>query len=118
MKHSLSLGLLTLVLTGCAAAGNTPPKKAIPEKAAAADTMSMMMEDMAAELRGKTGDEFDKAFLQMMIPHHQGAIDMARVAQKNAKHVELKRMARDIISAQQREIDQMREWQKAWGYTQ
>jgi hypothetical protein len=80
------------------------------------DAMSMSMDDMAAMLDGKTGDAFDKAFIEGMIPHHQGAIDMALEAQKSAKHEEIKRMADAIISAQQQEIDQMNEWLKDWGY--
>jgi uncharacterized protein (DUF305 family) len=75
-------------------------------------TMGAMME----ELMGKTGDDFDRIFLQSMIIHHQGAIDMATAAKANAKHPELKTMADDIIEAQQKEIDQMFKWQKAWGY--
>lgn len=82
------------------------------------DAMSMSMDDMAAMLEGKTGDDFDKAFLQGMIPHHQGAIDMAVAAKNSAKHEEIKRMADAIISAQQQEIDQMNQWMKDWGYTE
>jgi uncharacterized protein (DUF305 family) len=77
---------------------------------------AMSMDDMAKELQGKTGDDFDKAFIEMMIDHHQGAIDMAEEAKKNAKHDEIKRMADDIVSAQSSEISQMRDWQKQWGY--
>lgn len=80
------------------------------------DMMGMSMDDMAGMLEGKTGDAFDKAFIEGMIPHHQGAIDMARAALQSAKHDEIKRMARDIISAQQEEIDMMKQWQKDWGY--
>ncbi len=58
------------------------------------------MNDMSAILEGKTGDEFDRAFIEGMIPHHEGAIDMARAALKNKKHEEMKTLARDIISAQ------------------
>jgi hypothetical protein len=82
------------------------------------DMMSMSMDDMATMLDGKTGDAFDKAFIEGMIPHHQGAIDMAKAAQKYAKHQEIKDMADAIISAQQSEIDMMKQWQKAWGYTE
>lgn len=82
------------------------------------DMMSMSMDDMAEMLQGKTGDAFDQAFIEGMIPHHQGAIDMARAAQQSAKHQEIKDMAEDIISAQQREIDMMRGWQRAWGYAE
>ncbi len=82
------------------------------------DAMSMSMDDMAGMLEGKTGDAFDKAFIEGMIPHHQGAIDMAIAAQQSAKHQEIKDMANAIITAQQREIDQMNQWMKDWGYNQ
>lgn len=78
-----------------------------------------MMDDMAgmtAELEGKTGDEFDKAFIEQMIMHHQSAIDMAAPAEKNASHQEVKDLARGIISAQTAEIKQMKQWQTDWGY--
>lgn len=81
------------------------------------DHDDMTMGDMVDMLDGKTGDELDAAFLEGMIPHHQGAIDMAELLLENAKHDELKQMARDIIEAQQREIDMMKRWQKDWGYT-
>jgi uncharacterized protein (DUF305 family) len=51
---------------------------------------------------------FDSAFLRMMIPHHQGAVVMARSELKNGKDAKLKALARDIITAQQREIRAMR----------
>ncbi len=79
-------------------------------------SMEGMMDTMKSKLDEKTGDEFDKAFLSEMIIHHQGAIDMAKDAQKSAKHDELKSMANDIIFAQTREIEQMKKWQKDWGY--
>ncbi len=82
------------------------------------DGMAMSMKGMTMMLDGKTGDEFDAAFLAMMIPHHQGAIDMAKLVLKNAKHEELKTLANAIIAAQQMEIDQMQAWQTAWGYDQ
>lgn len=78
---------------------------------------AMTMDDMVMTLQGKTGDDLDRAFLSSMVPHHEGAIAMARVMTAQAKHPELKRMAQEIITAQQREIDQMKGWEKAWGYT-
>jgi len=77
-------------------------------------SMHGAMGDMMAELSGKTGDEFDKAFLAEMIVHHEGAVDMASAALKDAKHNELKQMANAIISAQMTEIQQMKDWQKSW----
>lgn len=82
------------------------------------DAMDMSMDDMSAMLDGKSGDAFDQAFIEGMIPHHQGAIDMAEMALQNAKHEEIKAMARAIIAAQQKEIDEMRQWYTSWGYTE
>ncbi len=78
------------------------------------DPMAMSMTDMAEMLKGKTGTEFDIAFVKGMIPHHQGAIDMAMEARKSAGHQEIKKMAEDIITAQQKEIDMMNAWLKEW----
>jgi len=77
----------------------------------------MTMGEMSAGLQNKAGDDFDKTFLSEMITHHQGAIDMAKLAQKNAKHQEIKNMADDIITAQSKEINQMQTWQNQWGYS-
>lgn len=76
--------------------------------------MGNAMDDMMAGLQGKTGDDFDKAFLSEMIMHHQGAVAMAQAALQDAKHPEIKQMAQTIISAQTTEIQQMQGWQKSW----
>ena len=55
-----------------------------------------------------TSGDVDTDFAQMMITHHQGAIAMAKLAEDRAEHDELKELAEDIISAQEREIDVMR----------
>jgi len=49
----------------------------------------------------------------MMIPHHQGAIDMAKIEIQYGKDEQLRKMALDIVSAQQKEIISMQEWQAA-----
>jgi uncharacterized protein (DUF305 family) len=79
-------------------------------------TMSMadMMTSMNAALNGKTGNAFDQAFLSEMIIHHQGAVEMAQLALTNAKHQEVKDLAVGIISAQNKEITEMKVWQKNW----
>jgi uncharacterized protein (DUF305 family) len=66
--------------------------------------MSKMMADMAA---APTGD-IDRDFVAMMVPHHQGAIDMARVILRYGKNEQLKRLAQEIIVTQQQEIAAMR----------
>jgi uncharacterized protein (DUF305 family) len=58
--------------------------------------------------------DFDRAFIQAMIPHHMAAIDMSRAATPNLKRSDLRDLAHDIITTQQVEIDRMRGWLKAW----
>ena len=62
------------------------------------------------------GDEesFDKAFIDAMIPHHESAIAMANVALEGSENPRIRDLARNIVSAQEREIAQMKEWRKAW----
>jgi len=52
----------------------------------------------------------DVDFVRMMIPHHQGAIAMAEVQLKYGKDESRKKLARDIIDAQTREIAEMKDW--------
>lgn len=67
-----------------------------------------MMKNMAMATTGNA----DQDFVAMMIPHHQGAIDMARVELKYGKDARLRALAEKIISDQEAEIAQMRDWQK------
>ena len=72
---------------------------------------------MMNELNGKTGEAFDKAFLEQMIMHHQSAINMAATGKTNAQHQEVKDLTVAIVTAQTKEIQQMRQWQSDWGYS-
>ncbi len=77
-------------------------------------SMGSMMDDMMKGLEGKTGDDFDKAFLSEMIVHHQGAVKMAEAVLVSSKRPELLRLANNIISAQNSEIQMMSTWQNNW----
>jgi uncharacterized protein (DUF305 family) len=57
---------------------------------------------------------FDEAFIDAMIPHHQSAVYMAQVAREKSKIPEVKDLAENIVSAQQREIEQMKQWRERW----
>lgn len=62
----------------------------------------------------KNAKPFDKEFIKQMIPHHQMAVMMAQMLLKSTTKPEMKKLAEDIIFAQTKEINQMREWYKAW----
>ena len=66
----------------------------------------MGMDGDAKELQ--TADPFDKAFIDMMIPHHEGAVTMAKEEIAKGGDPELKALAEDIVSAQEREIKEMK----------
>ncbi len=61
-----------------------------------------------------SADSFDIAFIDMMIPHHEGAIEMARDLQQSGENPELQSMADDIITSQAAEIRQMKQWRTEW----
>lgn len=72
----------------------------------------MGMELNPAEL--EDAKPFDRAFIDAMVPHHKGAIAMAREELAKGEHFELREMAQGIITAQSKEIAQMTKWRKEW----
>jgi uncharacterized protein (DUF305 family) len=72
--------------------------------------MGMMMDPQRLSKR----EPFDEAFIDAMIPHHQSAIEMAEVAYEKSKNPRIKELAENIMSAQKREIEQMKQWRKDW----
>jgi uncharacterized protein (DUF305 family)/predicted small secreted protein len=71
------------------------------------DSMSTSSGGMAREMIMENGRYSDRAFIDAMVPHHQGAVDMAEVALENADHEELRSLAEDIVSAQDAEIEEL-----------
>jgi len=76
--------------------------------------MDNAVSGMMADLEGKTGDAFDKAFLEEMVIHHEGAVEMAKLVLSTSKRPELIKVANEIISAQTKEIEMMNAWNKNW----
>ena len=80
--------------------------------------MAGSMTDMDMNhMKSMSGTGFDLMFIDMMIPHHQGAVAMANDALSKAEHAEVKALARKIIDAQQKEIGMMTTWKAAWSDT-
>ncbi len=73
----------------------------------AGQTMGMDMEMSADALRG--AKPFDEKFIAMMVPHHESAIEMARMELEQGSNPELKQLAEEIIAGQEREVKAMRE---------
>lgn len=75
-----------------------------------AHEMGMDMDPMHLE----DAEPFDRAFIDAMIPHHQGAIRMARVELELGEDPQLQDLAQAITEAQSREIDEMNAWRERW----
>lgn len=75
-----------------------------------------MMGDSTDVKKLEIAGNFDKVFIEEMIPHHQMAVMMASMLKNATGRPEMKQLAEDIIKAQTEEINQMRTWYKSWGY--
>lgn len=75
--------------------------------------MDSMKMDMPKLSSAKEKD-FDLAFIEMMIPHHAGAVTMAKEALQKSEKAEIKTLANQIIKAQEAEIKMMSEWKAKW----
>ena len=88
--------------------GTTPETSGPVDDAGMGAMMSMSESDLAA-LRAATGTEFDKLFLQQMIAHHQGAIDMAGVETAQGRNPQALALAAAIATGQAAEITEMQQ---------
>ena len=129
MKRYPSFGLLALLfvvaltLASCAGAGSgeqgssdpgdeEPPdgKQGMTHESMDHGDMKMGSGDMmdASEMLMENGEYSDERFIDLMAPHHQGAVKMAQVALENAEHPELRQLAQNVITDQQFEIERLR----------
>jgi uncharacterized protein (DUF305 family) len=109
----------TLVLTACGGAGGGQQGSGSGGHGMAENggmdhdqmghgSMGMGSGGMAKQMVTKNGEYSDEAFIDAMVPHHQGAIAMAKVALKNAEHEEIKELSRNILASQQAEIEELK----------
>jgi uncharacterized protein (DUF305 family) len=68
-------------------------------------------EKMMKDMDGPYSGNADKDFVSHMIPHHEGAVSMAEVELKYGKDPEIRKLAKNVIKAQQQEIAFMKKWQ-------
>jgi uncharacterized protein (DUF305 family) len=118
MKPMLSCAAVLIAIAGPALAqtaqtmpgmqmGGASPANEPPSTKGYRDAMTKMDQSMNVPY---TGDA-DRDFVAGMIPHHQGAVDMALVELKYGKDPAMKRLARSIVAAQRKEIALMQQWQ-------
>jgi uncharacterized protein (DUF305 family) len=115
----LSMGLVAC--TGSSTASQTSSPAAQESQVAAGHGMNhggmnhegMNHGDMHMSL-GPQDELFDLRFIDAMIPHHEGAVEMAQEALEKSDRPEIQTLSQEIIEAQEQEIQQLREWRQAW----
>ncbi|MEM1050933.1 MAG: DUF305 domain-containing protein [Pseudomonadota bacterium] len=124
MKKTIILtATLALALGACSEEKKSPFLEEEPAEASAPETANLNAAQKAyakANARMHAGmdvidEDADTAFIQGMIPHHQGAVDMANIVLEHGDDEETKELARNIIKAQEEEITWMRNWLKERG---
>jgi uncharacterized protein (DUF305 family) len=98
-KYIVPLIAAFTLITAAGAFGHNPNGKA--------DAMNASLEPLK-------GAEFEQSFLQQMIQHHRGAIEMAKLVSDHTSRPELRDLASKIIANQQQEIEQMTKWLNEW----
>jgi len=102
--------LSVAAIFGLALAGPAAAQMGQPADQAMAAGMDKMQQDMAAA--PMTGDA-DHDFVSMMLPHHAGAVDMAKAELRYGRDPQMRTLARNIIAAQDKEIAEMQSWEAA-----
>ena|SRR5438874_1638531 len=106
-KFLISFGIALALLSPLTAGVSSAQDSAAYQKEIM-DAHKKMMGDMMSM---KPSGNADMDFAMMMIPHHRGAVDMAETELKYGKDPTLKRMAKQIIAAQKKEIKEFKKWQ-------
>jgi uncharacterized protein (DUF305 family) len=119
MRLTTTLAVLALMLAGSTALlaqhqhhGSARPAAGTAATKAYEAANARMHKDMTITFT----NDADVDFARGMIPHHRGAVDMAKIVLEHGKDPELRKLAQDIISSQDKEIAFMREWLKKKGH--
>lgn len=120
MKHALILAAPLFLLSACqmqeAKESEDPVASTDAAKDATADyneaqkAYAAANDKMHSAMGGTINADADIAFMQGMIPHHQGAVEMAQVVLKHGKDPEVRALAQKVIAAQEAEIKEMQAW--------
>jgi uncharacterized protein (DUF305 family) len=105
---------LGAVAADCAAQITPAATQAQMKRMQGMNQQMKQMNTKMVQMLGSSDVYYDLRFIDMMIPHHQGAIAMAEDALKDSQHAEIKEMAQKIVDSQQKEIEQLKQWRRQW----
>jgi uncharacterized protein (DUF305 family) len=94
---------------------STPAQTAQTPDSPATEGYRRANETMHRDMDIRFSGDSDVDFVRSMIPHHQGAIEMAKVALRHTKDEQIRKWATDVIREQEREIAEMQSWLKKKG---
>ena len=110
MKIVATLAILALIAAPTLASAQDGAMRGAKGGAAADHAYMRSMQKMTKDMDVKPTGNADKDFVMMMTPHHQGAIDMAKVELHYGKDPMLRKLASNIVKAQEKEIGEMKAW--------
>ena len=114
MPHLRAAAVLLAASATAACAGTLTPNTGAPQLATPASPSTQAFQAADARMMAKmgapmTGDP-DRDFVAKMLPHHSGAVDMAKVELQYGKDPDMRRLAAAIVRAQEQEIVELNAW--------